>query len=494
MKYLKWFLVVCLLFSFQSQPIQSYSSTDKERLPYEIQLISVDETGFVIQGWGMLSSVQHFRDGNDHQYELKLTNDQGEVLLLPGTIIANDQTQVMQTMNVRKCAETEFNQDGEVCYYDYRNVGFQFVIPFELLAADTAYYASLIVHGLTSGVSRETLIYYPTLIPLQAQRDTLIYLAFSDLIDTQLRVAYQSVFERSEPVKENANRVAETFCSPTYGYFTFYEPGSVYSHVYDRIQNDGVTYYKVHTSKDVKCVNGRNVTREGNDYESWIAGNFVDYIGEPLIISVFEINNPPEITVLSNPVIYVGEVIHPLDYAIAFDIEDGDLSDEIQIIDGEVLDNPGNYIITFYVEDSKGLYDVKQMLVTVIEPENRPPLIDAHDHTVYQYDDFDYMKDVSAYDWEDGWLNDVIGYSGFVDTWVLGEYPVTYYVMDSEGLIDTKTIIVKVIRNPREKIRYIDQDKPFYEEPIPKNWTRKYMYLFDMLKNPKLLVETSFTK
>ena len=77
------------------------------------------------------------------------------------------------------------------------------------------------------------------------------------------------------------------------------------------------------------------------------------------------------------------------------------------------------------------------------------------------------MKDVSAYDYEDGWLNDVISYTGYVDTWVLGEYPVTYYVMDSEGLIDTKTIIVKVIRNPREKIRYIDQDKPFYEEPIP---------------------------
>ena len=83
----------------------------------------------------------------------------------------------------------------------------------------------------------------------------------------------------------------------------------------------------------------------------------------------------------------------------------------------------------------------------------------------------------------------MISYTGYVDTWVLGEYPVTYYVMDSEGLIDTKTIIVKVIRNPREKIRYIDQDKPFYEEPIPKN-----TYLFDMLKNPKLLAETKFIK
>lgn len=201
MRVLKWLLTICLLLAVHSLKIESYSATDKERLPYEIQSIEISEEGFVIHGWGMLSSVQHFRDGSDHQFELKLTSDQGEVLVLPGTILANDQTEVMRTMNVRKCGDGEFNQDGEVCYYDYRNVGFQFVIPFELLQTDTAYYASLIVHGLSSGISRETLIYYPTLVPLQTQRDTVIYQAFSDLIDTQLRVAYQSVFERSEPGK-----------------------------------------------------------------------------------------------------------------------------------------------------------------------------------------------------------------------------------------------------------------------------------------------------
>ena len=30
------------------------------------------------------------------------------------------------------------------------------------------------------------------------------------------------------------------------------------------------------------------------------------------------------------------------------------------------MDAPGNYLITFYVEDSKGLYDIKQMLVTCL--------------------------------------------------------------------------------------------------------------------------------
>lgn len=474
--------------------IDGYASTDKERLPYEIQSIEVSEEGFIIKGWGMLSSVQHFRNESDHQFELKLTSDQGEEIYLSGSVLPNDQTKVMQTMNVRKCNDFEFHQDGEVCYYEYRNVGFQFIVPFDLLTPERAYYASLIVHGLSSGVSRETLIYYPTLVPLQAQHDSIVYQAFSDLIDTQLRVAYRSVFERSEPVKENANRITNTFCSATYGYFVFYEPGSIFTHVYDRIQKEGVTYYKIHTSSDVRCVDGRNVSHEGEDNESWIAGNFVDYIGEPLVISAYELNTPPVITVLANPIIYVNEVIQPLDYAIAYDLEDGDLSDQIEIIDGEVLDEVGNYLITFYVEDSKGLFDVKQMIVTVIEPDNYPPLIDATDHVIYQYDDFDYMEDVFAYDEEDGWLNDVIWYTGEVDTWVLGEYPVTYYVMDSKGLIDSKTIVVKVIRNPREKIRYIDQKKPFYEEPIPKNWTRKYMYLFDMLENPRLLVETVFSK
>ncbi len=494
MKVLKLCLCMCCFLLFQVPCRAEYSSTDKEHLPFEVQSIQAGENGFTLSGWAMLSSVQHFQSAADHHYELKLVGQSGEQLLIAGEVMPNDQTEVMRYLNVRKCGQNELFQDGEVCYYDYKNVGFSFFIPYELLMPDQSYTASLLVYGHTANTVLETYLYYPTQVPIQFQKETLVYQAFSDMIDTQLQVAYQYVFERTQPMKNDAIRTSDTFCSATHGYSIYYQPDAVFQHVYDRVQSEGTTYYKIHTSKQTVCENGRNVAHEGEDNVSWIAGNFVDYIGLPLQFSVFELNNPPLITVLENPIINVGEAINPLDYAIAYDVEDGDLTDQIIILDGVVGNEAGNYPITFYVEDSKGLFDIKQMIVTVIEPENYPPLIDASDRTIYQYDEFDYYEGVYAFDEEDGWLNDAIGYDGYVDTWVLGKYPVTYYVMDSEGLIDTKTITITVIRNPREKIRYIDKEKPFYKEDIPKNWTYKYTYLFDMLANPRLLAETIFRK
>ena len=47
---LKWLLTICLLLAVHSLKIESYSATDKERLPYEIQSIEISEEGFVIHG------------------------------------------------------------------------------------------------------------------------------------------------------------------------------------------------------------------------------------------------------------------------------------------------------------------------------------------------------------------------------------------------------------------------------------------------------------
>lgn len=482
-------VLLCLTLLMMPMRVVALESSDKERVPYEIQNMYLEGSSLIIEGWGMLSGVQHFRNSSTHQYQLQLSSTTGEIFLIDGQIMPNDQTEVMKLLNVRKCGEGEYSQDASICYYDYKNVGFRFVIPLEYLKTNESYQVSLIIHGLSANVSNATKLFYPSRIPVVMDQNGIEYKIVSDLYDTSLKVVYQSVFERPVPANKDSYRYVNKVCSPTYGYAVFYQSGTIFDYVYDRYQSNGTTYYKVYTQNVDECYDGRNVSKEGNEYEAWIAGNFVDYIGEPLRIEVTQKNEPPLITILSNPTIFVGESIEVLDYAVAYDIEDGDLTEFIQVIDGVVGEEVGNYPITFYVEDSLGAYDIKTMVVTVKEPDNTPPNLDAYDQVIYQYEEFDYYAGVSAFDEEDGWLTDVIGYDGYVDTETLGVYYVTYYVADSKGLIDEKTISVKVIRNPREKIRYIDTELPFYQEPIPRNWQRRVNFLFDQLKHPQKLVE-----
>lgn len=488
-------ILICVLLLLMLQPdiIHAYQSTDKLKVPFEIQSIQAQENGFMIEGWGMISSVQHFKDSTTHHYQLILSDNKGETLFYDGIIKQNDQTEVMQVMNVGRCGDDELFKDGKICYYDYQNVGFEFFIPYADLQLNHQYVASLKIEGITSGTTYTTQLFYPTTIPVHKKIDKLEYKAISALIDTKLKVVYDHVLERQEPANKYSYRMSNNLCSSTYGYYTYYQPDSIYEHVYGKYQANGTTYYNVHTSASAVCLNDKNTTVEGNDYSSWIAGNFVDYIGEPLTFTVTSDNEPPQITILENPIIYVDEVIRPLDYAVAFDKEDGDITDNIVIIDGEVLPVPGIYEITFYVEDSMQAYDIKKMQVTVAERENKPPAIYAADKVIYQYEPFDYLADVDAFDYEDGIITGSIWYEGYVDVETLGDYYVTYYAIDCEGLITSKVIHVLVIRNPREKIRYIDALRPFYMEPIPRNWEKRYMFLFDQLEHPQKIAESIFT-
>lgn len=483
-------IIVCLLFlliSVLSLKKVSAASTNKAELPYEIQQITTTNQGFMINGWAMLSKLQHFKDASTHTYELVLTSDH-ESLHYTSSPLRSDQTDTMRVFNTPRCNENDFYEDAAVCYYDYHNVGFSFLIPFEDLK-ESHYDVTLLVHALTTGVTKQTSIFYPTHVPLIHESEGKTYKASSALEDTAIKVVYDDVLERLNPNKYSEVRSSNQYCGSMYGYSVYFAKNSFYQHVYDRISADDTTYYKVGTSAATFCAKNQNQTQEGSDFYSWIPGNFVDYIGTPLAIEVIE-NTPPEIIILGNPIISVDQAFDPFEWAIAQDKEDGDLSDQLQIIDGQIKNEPGIYELTFYVEDSQKAFDIAILTVEVID-ENTPPMISAADKVIYQYTEFDYYEDVSAYDFEDGIVS-ILWYEGEVNVEELGIYYVTYYCIDSEGLITSKTISVEVIRNPKEKIRYIDAIYPFYEEEIPRNWIYKYPYLFEQLETPRIYSESSF--
>ena len=147
--------------------------------------------------------------------------------------------------------------------------------------------------------------------------------------------------------------------------------------------------------------------------------------------------------------ITVGDTFDPKADVTAEDVEDGDLTDKIEVLKNEVdTTKAGKYEVTYKVTDSKGASRTKTIKVTVnpkIEPLNEAPTIDVTDKEITVGDKFDPKDGVTAKDKEDGNLTDKIEIlKNTVDPSKPGVYEVTYKVTDSKGASCTKTIKVTV--------------------------------------------------
>ena len=145
----------------------------------------------------------------------------------------------------------------------------------------------------------------------------------------------------------------------------------------------------------------------------------------------------------------VGDTFDPKADVTAEDVEDGDLTDKIEVLKNEVdTTKAGKYEVTYKVTDRKGASRTKTITVTVnpkMEPLNEAPTIDVTDKEITVGDKFDPKDGVTAKDKEDGNLTGKIEIlKNTVDPSKPGVYEVTYKVTDSKGASCTKTIKVTV--------------------------------------------------
>ena len=148
-------------------------------------------------------------------------------------------------------------------------------------------------------------------------------------------------------------------------------------------------------------------------------------------------------------ILTVGDTFDPKADVTAEDVEDGNLTDKIEVLKNEVdTTKAGKYEVTYKVTDSKGASRTKTITVTVnpkIETLNEAPTIDVTDKEITVGDKFDPKDGVTAKDKEDGNLTDKIEIlKNTVDPSKPGVYEVTYKVTDSKGASCTKTIKVTV--------------------------------------------------
>ncbi len=91
--------------------------------------------------------------------------------------------------------------------------------------------------------------------------------------------------------------------------------------------------------------------------------------------------------------------------------------------------------------------------------EDQAPIITASDKTIEVGDTLDVLKDVEAYDNEDGNItNKIIVTENTVNNQVSGTYKITYSVTDSKNHTTTKTINVYVLENEKPTISANDID------------------------------------
>ncbi len=161
-------------------------------------------------------------------------------------------------------------------------------------------------------------------------------------------------------------------------------------------------------------------------------------------------NNNPIISA-SNKTLVQGSKYNPLDGVSATDPEDGNITSKIKVITNTVdINKVGSYKVVYSVTDKDNATVTKEITITVIK--NESPVIQASNKTIKLNSKFNELSGVTATDKEDGDLTKNIKViENTVNTKVIGNYKVTYQVIDSYGNQVTKTITIKVDDIPLEK-------------------------------------------
>lgn len=160
---------------------------------------------------------------------------------------------------------------------------------------------------------------------------------------------------------------------------------------------------------------------------------------------------------------------HIMDDVEAIDVEDGNITEKIKVLEDDVdMNTVGFYRVKYEVEDSFGKKHIKSIQIEIIL--NIPPIIKADNKSYYEGELTEdkllkeLKKNVTAFDSEDGDISnkvEIIKNNVKLDT--AGAYEVTYKVVDSGGKEMMKTIDVTIKNNHEPKLEIFAENKRFVE-------------------------------
>ena len=127
--------------------------------------------------------------------------------------------------------------------------------------------------------------------------------------------------------------------------------------------------------------------------------------------------------------------------------------------------------------------------MNVLRKPNHSPTINANNLKILQHSNFDALNSVSAFDEEDGHLTDKVKTLNVIDTTILNDQELCYFVEDSQKLSTTKCIIVSIytFQELMSKVRYVSRNNIFYNQTLPDNWLSKQIILEQVLISDEVL-------
>ncbi len=278
---------VIMTITLVKSSISSYAieTLSKQKLPYEILKIEVQDRNLIIKGWAFLNAKQHFLDESTHSYQI-IAKSATQEQVFSGRQLTGSQTENMKYGTVRACQATEFQQDAAVCYYNYENVGFEFKIPLLNFEVGETYQFDLIVEGKLIKQSYKIPIYYPLPNDLIFTLNNLNYQVISRLEDSNITVTHEMVIVREGTTKTSKQQKGTISCGASYGSYLYYLNGTTFKHVLERKVVGENTYYRV-SGQQTSCLAGKLQMIEGTSVSpAWILSNFIDYSGIPLRLSI----------------------------------------------------------------------------------------------------------------------------------------------------------------------------------------------------------------
>ena len=214
-----------------------------------------------------------------------------------------------------------------------------------------------------------------------------------------------------------------------------------YAPILEETVVDGHTWYKVPV----------NLSGTTNEF-GWTLASAPNVSVEKLHSE--SVNTPPVIIAENKTIVQGSEFDYRKDVS-ATDIEDGDLTKEIEVVEETVkIDEPGTYEVTYKVTDKNNQTTTKTITVTVTE--NKKPVITAEDKEVIQGRKLDELEGVSATDEEDGQVEVKVKEST-VNLEEPGSYTITYEATDSYNQTSEKTITVTVLKDEAPVINAEDK-------------------------------------
>lgn len=191
-----------------------------------------------------------------------------------------------------------------------------------------------------------------------------------------------------------------------------------------------------------------------------VSDSYSQMVTKSIIVTVVKDMEP--VIEATDKEVTINQKFSPLDGITSSDKEDGDLTDQVTVIENTVdTKKIGTYQVTYQVKDSYGHIVTKSIMISIVKDQS--PIITAENQQITLNSNFDPMKNVTAIDTEDGDLSYKIQVDSNVNVGQAGTYTVKYSVSDSYGNYVEKEITVEVLEKELE-----EREGNFYFEYLKK--------------------------